>query len=218
MATPVLPSLTENQRIKLQAQIKLNDTFDGKALLALNAFSPNIVPHLTDYFMLVNDLRFGLAEEVRRIYFDYSFVIFPVHKSFECFLQGVLEYIFSFEVSKSKPIGAYLNYQEEEKNKILGEMLKLPWGKKITKVKWIERWNALNQQWKINRNPINHPEQERILNLTKVDQVAGAIIREMEVSLKLFRDEFLDPLVEYFEKEEKLKAKQVLETAQKSLT
>jgi len=90
MTTPVLPSLTENQRIKLSAQIKLNDTFDGKVLTALNAFSSNIIPHLTDYFMLVNDLRLELAEEVRRIYFDYSFVISPIHKSFECFLQGVL--------------------------------------------------------------------------------------------------------------------------------
>ncbi len=215
MTLPIQPSLSENQRIKLLAQIKLNDTFDGKALLALNAFSPSIVPHLTDYFMLVNDLRIGLAEEIRRIYFDYSFVIFPVHKSFECFLQGVLEVVFRFEVSKSKPIGSYLNYSQIEKNKILDEMLKLPWGKKITKDRWIERWDALNQQWKINRNPLTHPEQERILNLTKVEQVAGAIIREMEISLKLFREEFLNPLVEHFEKEEKMKAIKAHESTQK---
>jgi len=205
MANPTLPVLTENQRIKILAQIKLNDTFNGKAVQALNAFSPNIVPHLTDYFMLVNDLRTGLQEEIRRIYFDYSFVIFPVHKSFECFLQGVLEFVFRFEVSKSKPIGSYLNYTNDKKEKVLDEMIKLPWGRKITKAKWIERWEALNQQWKINRNPLTHPEQERISNLTKVEQVAGAIIREMETSLKLFTDEFLDPLVDHFQKEEKKK-------------
>jgi len=206
MANPTLPAFTENQRIKVLAQIKLNDTFSANEINALNALSSSVVPHLTDYFMLVNDLRLGLQEEIRRIYFDYSFVIFPVHKSFECFLQGVLEIIFRFEVSKSKPIGSYLNYSSEEKKKMLGEMRKLPWGKKLTEEKWIERWEALNQQWKMNRNPLTHPEQERILNLTKAEQVSDAIIREMEISLKLFTVEFLDPLVEYVQREEKKKA------------
>ncbi len=207
MATPTLPYLTENQKIKILAQIKLNDTFDGNAVRALNAFSPSIVPHLTDHFMLVNDLRIGLNEEIRRIYFDYSFVIFPIHKAFECFLQGVLEMIFKFEVSNSKPIGSYLNQPTDEKNKILDEMKKLPWGTGISKDKWIERWEALNQQWKNNRNPLTHPEQERILNLTKAEQVAAAILREVEISLKLFTEEFLNPLVAHFEQEEKQKTK-----------
>jgi hypothetical protein len=214
MATLIPPSLNENQRSRLLAQIKLKDTFDDKALSLLSSFSSDIIPHLTDHFILVNDLRTGLMEEVRRIYFDYSFVVFPIHKSFERFLQGVLEVVFSFKVSKDKPIGMYLNYSLAQKNKILDEMLKLPWGKKITKEKWIERWDALCQQWKNNRNPLTHPEQERILNLTKAEQVAGAIIREMEISLKLFWQEFLAFLVEYVEKEEKAKMKQTEELAQ----
>jgi len=207
MATTT-PTLTENQRIKLIAQIKLNDTFKGKSVSALNALSSNIIPYLTDYFMLVNDLHEGLKEENRKIYFDYSFVISPVHKALECFLKGALEVIFRLEVSKNKPIGMYLKYEENRKKKILEEMKKLPWGKKISSDKWIERWEALNQQWKNNRHPIAHPEQERILNLTKADQVAGAIIREIEISLRLFIEEFLDPLVDYVDKQEKLKAKE----------
>ncbi len=215
MTAPSTPPLTESQRIKLLAQIKLKDTFDGKAISALNALSSDIVPHLTDHFMLVHDLRLSLREEYRRIYFDYGFVLFPTHKAFECFLNGVLSVIFKFEISRKKPIGVYLNYSKTQKVKILDEMLKLPWGKKISKDKWIDRWKALAEQWQINRNPLTHPEQERILNLTKAEQIAGAIIREMEISLKLFMDEFLDPLVTIVRKQEEKESARRKEIASK---
>ncbi len=94
-------------------------------------------------------------------------------------------------------------------------MLKLPWGKKISKDKWIDRWKALAEQWQINRNPLTHPEQERILNLTKAEQIAGAIIREMEISLKLFMDEFLDPLVTIVRKQEEKESARRKEIASK---
>ncbi len=213
MSTLTQQSLTEDQRVKLSTQIKLNDTFDSDSFPVLNAFSSSIVPHLTDYFILVNDLRNGLNEETRRMYFDYGFVIFPVHKSFECFLKGMLEIVFTFKVSKNSQIGPYLNYTLDQKNKKLDVMSKLPWGKKINKSKWIERWEALHQQWKINRNPITHSEQERILSLTKAEQVANAIIREMEISTKLFKEEFTDPLVEHFENQEKIKSAEGTKTS-----
>lgn len=202
MTNPI-PSLTENQKAKLLAQIKLEDSFDGKAISALNAFSPNIVPHMTDYFALINDLRFNLGEEIRKVYFDYSFVLFPLHKAFECYLNGVFSVIFEFEISKSKTAGTYLGLDDAKKDEILEKLQKRPWGKKITKDKWIVRLNALNEQWKTNRNPLTHPEQERVQNLIKTEYIAGALIREIEVSLKLFMEEFLDPLVAHIREQEK---------------
>jgi hypothetical protein len=208
-------SLTATERIKLIAQIKLRDSFDDGGIAALNAISSSIIPHLYDHFMLVNDLRLGLQEEFRRLYFDYSFVLFPVHKAFECFLNGVFGIVFRFELSKGKNVGYYLSYTDEEKDKVLNEMLKLPWGKKISKDKWVARWKALAEQWAINRNPLTHPEQERILSLTKVEQIAGAIIREMEISLKIFKDEFLDPLINFINEQEKQEAVKRNELAKK---
>ncbi|OGD57176.1 hypothetical protein A2V71_02025 [Candidatus Berkelbacteria bacterium RBG_13_40_8] len=199
-------SLPPDQRAKLLAQRRLSDEFDQEVLAALDFLSPDIRPYLTDYFILIEDFKVTLIEEYRRCYSDYSFLVVPIHKAFECYLFKLFGDILEFTISRKTNIGYYLNVLAENKRKESIETLiaKYPFAK-IDEKKWLAMWQALGRQWETNRNPLTHFEGERINNINSAQQVASSIVREMKLSAKLINDELFIPVIEKIQKEEKEK-------------
>jgi len=205
MATSVLDQyrLGPTEQAKSLAKIKLDNSFSAKAQNAFNFFSSEIVPYITDYFVLSDDLRtrVGMDEEYRRCYHDYSFLVFPVHKAFESFLAGVWTFVFQFKVSRAKKetIGHYLKFYPEEDRKAKIDMLtkRFP---KIVKTKWLERWQALGQCWTDNRNPFIHPEQ-KIPTFRIAEQITSVILSETRLSVEIIMIDIFNPLLEEVEKE-----------------
>lgn len=61
------------------------------------------------------------------------------------------------------------------------------------------------REWNANRSPLTHP-LEKVESIRAAEGVAGSIIQEMRLSVKLLIKEFFDPLDEYYEKTQKLNA------------
>lgn len=190
------PQVNPTYIAKFYAEKKLNDHFGSSNLNILNFLEKDIVLYLNDFFIITRDLSITLNEEFRRCYFDYSFAVVPVHKAFETYLNRILILLFEYEITKEpqKTVGHYLNLSNAEKSKKLEETER-EMNLKLNKPEWLSRWNALSDHWKKNRNPLTHSGEERIETLTKAEQVANSIIREINLSLKLFTAEFIDPLL-----------------------
>lgn len=187
--TPINP----REVAKFYAEVKLSGHFSPPTINILNFLSKNIVQYLNDHFILVRDLSVTLNEDFRHCFYDYSFVVVPVHKAFECYLNQIFTLIFDFKISKSPQasLGHHLNLSEPEKKIILKRIKSYS---KINETDWLIRWNALADQWGKNRNPLTHSEEERIESLTHAEQVSNSILREINLSSKLFSSEFFDPI------------------------
>lgn len=207
MAYELQNQLTPSQIAILTARRSLEDSFTAKELKNFSVLSKNIVPYLTDHFLLMNDLRSSIQEENRKCYFDYSFVVMPVHKAFESYLEGFLSFVFDFKISRDKnegfTVGYYLKYPLEKKNVALDKIEKTVFISKINRDSWIERWEGLKNQWNANRNTPTHPEGGNIPTLRQAEQIAGSILREMQLSIDLFDKEYISPLLEWYEKNHK---------------
>lgn len=192
---PQIPQFTPQQFAYLKAQTKIKDVFEEREWNGLTFFPPNVGQYLLDYFIFVDDLRFTVNEEIRRCYQDYSFVVVPINKAFESYLFSLMTYVFGYKLTETSPIGNYVNAKPDERKTKLDELKKkLSWT--INEDKWNERWKGLGDCWRTNRNPLTHVQGEQIKSLAKAENIANAILREMDLSLKLFTKEFLDPLIE----------------------
>jgi len=197
--------LGPTEQAKGLAKVKLDNSFTSKEQGAFNFFSSEIVPYITDYFVLSDDLRtrVGMDEEYRRCYHDYSFLVFPVHKAFEAYLVGVLSFVFQFKISgkKNETIGYYLKYypDDERKKKLENLAKKFP---KVDIQKWTDRWQSLGQCWTDNRNPLIHPEQ-KVPTFRIAEQITSTILSEMRISVGAVMIDILDPLIEQIEKKGK---------------
>lgn len=202
MAELIKNQVSATDAAKGLAQKNLEDTFKGGTTAFFNILSRDITPYLLDYFILINDLKFQLDEENRHAYSDYGFVVAPVHKAFESYLGGILKSLFKLKVShrKNETIGFYLNM--ENKDSFLENMKKsftfLP---DISKKSWVATLNALCQEWNDNRNPLTHPDGEKITSLRQAESVASSIIRQMDLSSQLLVKEFYNPFKDYIVKE-----------------
>lgn len=211
MATSSLDqySLSPTDQVKGLAKLKLDNSFTLKAQSAFNFFSTEIIPYISDYFVLSDDLRtrVGLDEEYRRCYHDYSFLVFPVQKAFESYLAGVLTFVFQFNISKKhdETIGYYLkHFPETEKVKKIDSIKKrFP---KINNQKWMDRWSALGQCWVDNRNPLIHPEQ-KVPTFRIAEQITSSILGEMRISIELIMNDILDPILDEIKKDKENKEK-----------
>jgi len=211
----LVSSDSEAQASRLIAQASFEDCFKSHTRSALNYISKEVETYLTDYFLLLSDLKTVIKEESRRGFSDYSFIVFPVHKAFESYLSGSLFLFFRIKVSSNsnESIGHYLSISDSQKIKFINEAQKRypHFLSKLSNQKWVDAWNALKRQWSANRNLLTHVDGEKITNLRQAEQVANSIIREIDLSVQLFTKEFFEPLMEYAKakKEQEEKEKQV---------
>lgn len=211
MAELVKEPLNPTQLATLRAKFYLSQGFSKEQLVTFDALSTDISKYLTDYYLLFSDFKTTLNEDFRKVYSDYSFMLNPINKAFEAYIKAIFVRLFGIKITKktNETVGYYLNLPEDKKKNILSSFQKIfPFKGQFTEREWIDCLEALERQWKANRNPLTHPG-EKVETLIAAEQIANSIIQEMKHSVNLINKEFLNPLSLHFQKEEKEEKKKI---------
>ncbi|WKZ25433.1 MAG: hypothetical protein QY322_03540 [bacterium] len=128
----------------------------------------------------------GDMPQGRKVFSDYSFVVFPAAKAYEGFLKKVfldMEFITSedyhgkrFRIGKA--LNPYLDKRYREKESVYDKLVKYCGGKELAD----DLWNT----WTLCRNTVFHwfPDEKKAITFdeakTKIDMVIGSMDKAFE--------------------------------------